>query len=630
MTRSIRRNSRLALAAALCLTSLAAISQSSAVFAARGGSAGQAPADGSLTDRVIVTFTSSGQSLDAGAILTDAGSGARSVRRFGTRSEIIQLASPMGGAELEATMQKLAKRAGVASVEADQVMQALVDDPNDQLYSSQWDLTDPAVSNVYGINLERAWAVTTGSSGVRIAVIDTGYLNHADLQGRFIGGYDFISDSRIANDGNGRDSDARDPGDWITSTENTSGFFSGCGVRNSSWHGTHVSGTIGANTNNGAGMAGINQVSKIVPIRVLGKCGGYTSDIVDGMRWAAGLSVSGVSPNPYPAKVLSLSLGGGGACSSTYQNAINDITAAGAVVVVAAGNSNANASSFSPASCNGVVTVAATGKSGNRSYYSNYGNTIEIAAPGGDASADAGYTILSTLNTGTRSPSSDSYAYYQGTSMATPHVAGVVSLMLSANPTLTSAQVNLILQQSARAFPTNSSCSSICGAGLLDAGAAVSAAFSGTTTTTTTTTVVSPTTTTTTVSPTTTTTTVPVTTTTTTVPVTTTTTISPTTTTTVVANPPSAFDKTSPGDGATGQSYRPTLRWGTSENADSYLVCIDSTLDGQCAGNWTSISGTSARARLSRRTTYEWQVIAVNSNGTIDADGGTWFTFRTA
>ena len=309
------------------------------------------------------------------------------------------------------------------------------------------------------------------------------------------------------------------------------------------------------------------------------------------------------------------------------------------MVVVAAGNSNANASSFSPASCNGVVTVAATGKSGNRSYYSNYGNTIEIAAPGGDASADAGYTILSTLNAGTRSPGCDSYAYYQGTSMATPHVAGVVSLMLSANPSLTPAQVNLILQQSARAFPSGSSCSmASAGPELLDAGAAVSAAFGGSGTTTTTTVPV-----TTTASsvaghhhhddrarPTTTTTTVPVTTTTTTVPVTTTTTISPTTTTTVVANPPSAFGKTSPGDGATGQSYRPTLRWGTSENADSYLVCIDSTLDGQCAGNWTSISGTSARARLSRRTTYEWQVIAVNSNGTIDADGGTWFTFRTA
>ena len=617
MTRSIRRNSRLALAAALCLTSLAAISQSSAVFAARGGSAGQAPADGSLTDRVIVTFTSSGQSLDAATILTDAGSGARSVRRFGTRSEIIQLASPMGGADLEATMQKLAKRAGVARVEADQIMQALVDD---QLYGSQWDLTDPASSNVYGINLEAAWAVTTGSNSVRVAVIDTGYLDHQDLQGRFVGGYDFISDYRIGNDGNGRDPDAHDPGDWITSTESRSGIFRGCRASNSSWHGTHVSGTIGAATNNGNGIAGINQVSKIVPVRVLGKCGGYTSDIVDGMRWAAGLSVSGVPVNQYPARVLSLSLGGGGACSSTYQNAINDITAAGAVVVVAAGNSNADAGSYSPASCNGVVTVAATGKSGNRSYYSNYGDTVEIAAPGGDSRADNGYTILSTLNTGTSSPGSDTYAYYQGTSMATPHVSGVVSLMLSANSSLTSAQVTQILQQSARAFPTNSSCSSICGAGLLDAGAAVSAAFAGTTTTvsptTTTTTVVSPTTTTTTtVSPTT----------------TTTTTVSPTTTPTTVVNLPSAFGKTSPSNGATGQSRSAAIAWSPSANATSYLVCVDSSVDGVCAGSWTPISGTTAAVTgLRGKRWYEWQVIAVNSNGTIDADGGTWFTFRTA
>ena len=172
--------------------------------------------------------------------------------------------------------------------------------------------------------------------------------------------------------------------DWITAAESSSGYFAGCQVHNSSWHGTHTAGTIGAASNNGVGVAGVNWNSKILPVRVLGKCGGYTSDIADGMRWAAGLSVSGVPANANPAKVLNLSLGGYGACDATYQNAVNAIVAAGTTIVVSAGNSNADAVNYRPGNCTGVITVAATNRDGGRAYYSNYGSTVEISAPGGE------------------------------------------------------------------------------------------------------------------------------------------------------------------------------------------------------------------------------------------------------
>jgi serine protease len=183
----------------------------------------------------------------------------------------------------------------------------------------------------------------------------------------------------------------------------------GCGVSDSSWHGTHVSGTIGAIANNSAGVAGINQVSQIQPLRVLGKCGGYLSDIADAIRWGAGLHVNGIDDNTTPDRVLNLSLGGSGGCGTTLQCAIDAATVAGTVVVVAAGNSNANASNFQPANCNNVITVAATGPTGKKAYYSNFGSTVEIAAPGGDSTV--GSTILSTLNAGATVPTTDTYEH---------------------------------------------------------------------------------------------------------------------------------------------------------------------------------------------------------------------------
>ena len=340
--------------------------------------------------------------------------------------------------------------------------------PNDPRYNEQWHYFEATG----GINAPPAWDKSTGT-GVVVAVIDTGYRPHADLAGAFLQGYDFISDTFVSNDGNLRDTDASDPGDWINPGE--CGPGDPTAFEASSWHGTHVSGTIAARTNNSLGVAGVAFNARIVPARVLGKCGGYTSDIADAIVWTSGGTVSGVPANANPAKVLSISLGGGGACDSTTQNAINSARSRGASVIVAAGNENANAANSTPANCSGVVTVAAVGRNGGKASYSNFGATVEVAAPGGSGGANS---VLSTLNAGSTSPGADSYALYNGTSMATPHVSGVVALMLSVKPTLTPDQVTSILQSTARAFPAT--CSQ-CGSGIVNANAAVDAAIGGTT-----------------------------------------------------------------------------------------------------------------------------------------------------
>lgn len=342
--------------------------------------------------------------------------------------------------------------------------------PNDTRYSEQWGYFNPTA----GANLPSAWDRTTGSARIVVGVIDTGYRPHADLAANLLPGYDFISDINTGNNGHTRSPDATDPGDWVTQQELTdpSSPFYQCASApsNSSWHGTQVAGIIGAAANNGIGIAGVNWYGKILPVRVLGKCGGMLSDIVDGMRWAAGLPVPGAPSNPNPAKVLNLSLGGyGRTCSSTYQNAINEITSRGANVVVAAGNDGGPVSTTQPANCQGVIAVGAIDSKGARASFSNYGAAVKIAAPG--------VGILSTLNAGKTSPGADGFASYNGTSMATPHVAGTIALMLAVNSALSPSQVLQRLQSSARPFPSGSNCStSTCGAGLLDAGNAVDAA----------------------------------------------------------------------------------------------------------------------------------------------------------
>lgn len=389
------------------------------------------------------------------------------LRTLAVGGELLALGREVDKAELKTLIAEIAADPRVEYVEEDRILTKSFT-PNDSRYNEQWSYYEATG----GINAPAAWDQTTGS-GVVVAVLDTGYRPHADLNANIVGGYDFISTADIGNDGNGRDSNAQDPGDWIVANE----CGTGSEASNSSWHGTHVAGTIAAVTNNGSGVSGVAYGAKVLPVRVLGKCGGYTSDIADAIIWASGGTVSGVPANANPAKVINMSLGGGGACDTTTQNAINSARSRNATVVVAAGNENQNVSNSSPANCSGVVAVAAVNRSGGRAYYSNFGNLVDVAAPGGaQNSATDANGILSTLNAGTTTPGADSYAFYQGTSMATPHVAGVVALLYAVKSTITPDQVESTLKSTVRSFPAT--CSG-CGAGIVNANAAVTSAKGG-------------------------------------------------------------------------------------------------------------------------------------------------------
>lgn len=429
------------------------------------------------TERIIVKFRSDamsriGMASLIGTLSTGLGTDVEYIRPMSGGAHVLRVKNKkMSVSKLSLLNQQL----GFEYIVPDRIMQPVLV-PNDNLYHQQWDLFE----TIGGINVQPAWDLITGN-GMRVGVIDTGYRPHVDLINNILPGYDFIRDAVVGNDGDGRDADAQDPGDWLIAGE--------CGNdypkqdRNSSWHGTHVAGTIAAKTNNETGVAGIAFDSKIVPVRVLGKCGGYTSDILDGMRWAAGITVPGVGDNHNPVRVMNLSLGGFGPCDPAYESAIQDIKARGGIVVVAAGNSELDAADFTPASCLDAITVASTDRTGGRAWYSNFGEVVDIAAPGGDIRTGPAYGILSTLNAGKEGPAEDSYGAYQGTSMAAPHIAGVVALMLTANPKLTPDVVEGLLKQSARAFPDSGAilCTTeTCGAGIADAAEAVKAAVIGT------------------------------------------------------------------------------------------------------------------------------------------------------
>jgi serine protease len=337
--------------------------------------------------------------------------------------------------------------------------------PNDPLYNLQWHYPQ--------IGLPEAWETTTGDPGVIVAVLDTGITAHPDLTGRVIGGYDFVSSLARAGDGNGIDSNPTDPGD-------------GDGTTASSWHGTHVAGTIGTAANNGTGVAGVDWHCQIMPVRVLGRGGGTITDILEGIKYGAGLpNASGTLP-PQRVDIINMSLGGerlGDVATATEQAVYNQARAAGVLLVAAAGNNGRDffmRPNF-PAAAANVLSVAAVDIAGTRAPYSYFGATVDIAAPGGDTERDTngdGYVdgVLSTLVSD--ADGSFIYFFHQGTSMAAPHVAGVAALVLAANPNLTVTQLEDLLLTTATDLGVAGRDDSF-GHGLVNAAAAVQQAAGG-------------------------------------------------------------------------------------------------------------------------------------------------------
>ena len=426
------------------------------------------------TDRMIVKYrdgaiasTKTHSEAVRGRLGAEMGLAMSTLRANGLGAQVVKLSRSMPLADVLALAAKMkGEDPSIEYAEPDRKMYIMLT-PNDTSYSSLWAMQ----GGNGGIRANVAWDTTNGA-GVVVAVLDTGIRPHADLVGQMVAGYDMIAATATSVDGSGRDNDPSDPGDWSTAGQ--------CGTgepaSNSSWHGTHVAGTIAAKGNNGLGVIGVAYGAKVQAVRVLGRCGGYTSDIADGIIWASGGTVAGLPANATPAKVINMSLGGSGACDTTTQSAINSARSRNATVIVAAGNENQNASNSNPANCAGVVTVAAVGPTGGRAYYSNYGAVVDLAGPGGDQSSGNSNGILSTLNAGTTTPGADSYAYFQGTSMATPHVAGVAALLYAVKPTATPDQIASALTTSARAFPAT--CSQ-CGTGIVDAPAAIAAIGGG-------------------------------------------------------------------------------------------------------------------------------------------------------
>jgi serine protease len=440
----------------------------------------------------------------------------------------------------EQLRKRLAGDSDVASITVDHRRRAHAA-PNDPLYpagqtqpypaAGQWYLRPPTAPAVSSIDAESAWNLTAGSSSIVVAVLDTGVRpEHPDLQGKLLPGYDFIKQVANTNDSDGIDGDPSDPGDWVTSADLTSSnrtAYLGCdGPNDSTWHGTQTAALVGAATNNGIGMASVGRHVMVLPVRVLGKCGGFDSDIVAGMRWAAGLAVAGTAINPTPAKVVNLSLGNPPAIdpdtrqpiacteqNSVYPSVVAELARAGVLVVASAGNDGLLVNT--PADCSGVFAVAGLRHAGDKGGYSSLGRAAEIAAPMGNCDNSpsntlCNYMILSASNAGTEGPTTSIWTdgldrgFYEGlgTSFSAPLVSATAALMLSANPGLSVDQLRTLLKSSTRSFPASGGVASAacvepagtaasdaqincycttttCGAGMLDTGAAVQAAVAG-------------------------------------------------------------------------------------------------------------------------------------------------------
>ncbi len=401
----------------------------------------------------------------------------------GTNAHLIRLSPALQETDLAQALERLRRHPDIEWAEPNVRLKRMAL-PNDPGFSAQWYLQSPA-NFASGLNMSLAWDQTTGNVDYPVAVLDTGVrFNHPDLIGRVLPGYDFVSEVDYSNDGNGRDSDPSDPGDWVDYPDLRKAAFAGCQLEDSSWHGTFIAGQIAALGNNRQGIAGINWIGKILPVRVSSKCGALLSDILDAIRWAAGISVAGVPANPNPARIINLSFGGDTACTKSYQEVIDEVGRVGALVVVAAGNGSGTLKR--PADCKGVLTVGAVQADGAKTYYSDFGSNVALSAPGGDVSPQS-LRLYSTSNSGTQGPVTDNYAYKIGTSFSAPLAAAVASLMLSVDGTLTPAQLMAKMKASARPFVSNGAypqcapgvtvacnCTTgTCGAGMLDANAAV-------------------------------------------------------------------------------------------------------------------------------------------------------------
>ncbi len=319
--------------------------------------------------------------------------------------------------------------------------------PNDPLVTRQWHYAT--------MNLPAAWDVSHDSPGIVVAVVDTGVGHHPDLVAQFVPGVDVISDSRVAMDGDGRDMDPTDPGGDL-------------GEGRSSWHGTHVSGTVAASSNNAMGVAGVSWNARILPVRALGRNGGATSDVLAGIAWAIGEEVPGLDPNPNPAQVVNLSLGTVGNPDAAYQDVIDRGVARGTVFVIAAGNETVSTSDRIPCNQASVLCIGASRLNGSRASYSNFGPQIDVLAPGGQGLEDLNGDELpdAVLSTYFDEAGTPGYAFLQGTSMAAPHVSGLVALIKTVNPALTHAEIEQLLRDTAApAF----ACTEGCGGGLVNA-----------------------------------------------------------------------------------------------------------------------------------------------------------------
>lgn len=441
----------------------------------------------------------------------------------GGRTTVLPTGKRVTAAAAEAVAAELRKRPDVVWASPNYILRPHTDPPvpaTDSYFVQDkaravWDWrakTDPKVQSVMGSSntfgsggfssrAPYAWQATKGAGAV-VAVLDTGITTHPELpSGRILPGYDFVSQYEFEDgdfedtgrDGDGWDSNPQDGGDYTDFDDYCAADEPAYG---SSWHGTHVAGIIAAAKDAGGGIVGVAPEAQILPIRVLGLCGGTTEDIAAAMKWSVGLQVTdprtgdAVPVNANPADVINMSLGVSSSCTSPDAmptvDAINAVRATGAVVVASAGNDGVNMSTYPviPASCAGVLAVGSTSEYGDRAgysntsgrkvVYSNYGSAVDLAAPGGDVYWSSTGGILSSINTGATTPVGPGYARYSGTSMAAPVVSAAAALLKSVNGDLTAAQTETAVKASVQPFPSGTSsqfkpCStSICGTGIID------------------------------------------------------------------------------------------------------------------------------------------------------------------